>query len=175
MAIATLSHSLLPLISFLLSFSIFALFLLSLLLKTQKTRTTPHAARAPPCQTESLPASPNEEEPPKEEDKKRKKRGRKKRYEPTSSESGDESKEQGSATETGGGEARSGTGTATRKGGAGTGYPLFPFSSVTSSLQRRIKSKYDEILQAANRASALTVAEVLPLSLTDTHTRVLTH
>lgn len=156
MAIAITSHSLLPLISFLFSLSLFILFLLSLFLKTHKTRKAPpHLEKPPSCQTEPLLTfSTEEEEPPKEEDRKKKRRAKKKRQEPTLSESG-----------IGDGEVGRVVGTGSRKGSAGTGYPLFPFTSLTSSLQRRIKLKYDEIVRSANQSSSLTVFQVLPPSL----------
>ncbi|KAJ1685490.1 hypothetical protein LUZ63_016880 [Rhynchospora breviuscula] len=160
MAIATLSDSLLPLIAFLFSFSLSIIFILSPLLKTHKERKTPNSEQAPPCQTESLLTSSTEEEPPKEEDKKRRKRGRKKKQEPILSESGDESKDTRTTAEIGDGEVEILGSTGSEKGSAGTAYPLFPFTSVTSSLQKRIKSKYDEILKSANQSSALTVSQV---------------
>ncbi|XP_078164213.1 CA-responsive protein [Carex rostrata] len=150
MAIATTSHSLLPLISFLFSLSLFILFLLSLFLKIHKTRRAPHLEKPPSCQTEPLLTfSTEEEEPPKEEDRKKKRRAKKKRQEPTLSESG-----------IGDGEVGRVVGTGSRKGSAGTSYPLFPFTSLTSSLQRRIKLKYDDIVRSANQSSSLTVFQV---------------
>lgn len=118
--------------------------------------------KPPPCQTESLLTSSTEEEPPKEEDRKKKRRAKKKRQEPTLSESGDESKETRLTAEIEDGEVGRLAGTGSGKGSAGTGYPLFPFTSLTSSLQRRIKSKYDGIVRSANQSSALAVVQVLP-------------
>jgi hypothetical protein len=158
MAIAALSKYLLALISFLLSISLFILFL-SLLLKNHKKKGAPLCENPPPCQIEPLQTSSTEEEPPKEEDKKRRKRRRKKQQQSISSESGDELKKIKSTAQIEDDEM--GTVSGANSGNAGTSYPLFPFYSVTNSLQRKIKSNYDGILRSANHSTALSVAQVL--------------